>query len=157
MQTNPHDPLNEVEHRLSEWQPATRGLDSDKLLYEAGLQAGQQQQNARPLQFLALACIVLAVGSASLFVWGWAEYSQRQTLAQELKQHQLLALQARAVPTIAITANYVPESNNYLHLRRQAEHHPSEWPISLSTGNVSPPYQPIDIPSASQFDRFLDR
>src|SRR4051794_1228065 len=77
------DDLNEIERRLSAWQPATDDLHPDAMLFAAGRAAGRRGRAA--LLWPAL-CVVLALQAAGLGLWALTEHAACQALARRLDQ-----------------------------------------------------------------------
>jgi hypothetical protein len=83
MDTHPDRPddLNELERRLSAWEPARRGLDPDSMLFAAG-RASARRGRARfawPALTGLLAALAVALGA-----WASAERAGRLALAHQL-------------------------------------------------------------------------
>src|SRR5262245_2702578 len=71
------DDLNDVERRLAAWQPDSGRLDTDAMLFAAGLAAGRRGRG----RFLWPAlCVVLTLQAAGLGVWGLSERAERLAL-----------------------------------------------------------------------------
>lgn len=82
---NSCDSLNALEQRLSHWQPESGGLDSDRLLFAAGMAAAH-----RPLPRLlwpatAGCCAIVAVVMGGLLA---GERTQRLALARQLHERE---------------------------------------------------------------------
>jgi hypothetical protein len=81
---HPHpDDLNDVERRLSGWQPAGDGLDTDAMLFAAG-RASARRGAGRYAWPTVAGC--LAVVAGVLGVWLAAERAERLALVQQLRQ-----------------------------------------------------------------------
>jgi hypothetical protein len=81
---HPHpDDVNDVERRLSGWQPAGDGLDTDAMLFAAG--RASARRGAGRLAWPAVAGC-LAVVTGVLGVWLAAERAERLALVQQLRQ-----------------------------------------------------------------------
>ena len=149
------DHLNEFERRLSAWRPATEGLESDAMLYQAGLQAGRRSRGRSLWPSL---CLALAVACTGLGAWGLSERAEHEALAGQLRAH-MVARRDLPFNVVSVPATYVPTSNDYFQLRRQAEQDLGRWLASIETIGTQSIKQQAgpDILRAGQFDRFRDQ
>lgn len=148
------DHLNDFERQLMQWQPATSGLDSDAMLFRAGLEAGRRNQPAT--LWPAFSVLLLGV-CAGLAAWGWSERAEHRTLAQQIQQNNVK--QDTIAETSVASASYIPSSHDYLQMRRQAEHDLDHWLAAMPQNNsaVPKPMTNPDIPQAGLLKRFLDQ
>jgi hypothetical protein len=147
------DDLNEIERRLSGWQPATENLHPDAMLFAAGQAAGRR---SRILLFWPAACVLLALQAAGLGVWALNEHAACQALARRLEQpgpenRPPSEMAAAREPAFS----YRPSPEDYLSLRHALEQDASGWlsaptptgPLALA----SPPARArIPTPRASE-------
>jgi hypothetical protein len=131
MDTNSHpvkDDLSDLERRLTGWRPAAQGLQTDAMLFAAGLAAARRGRR----RFLAPAlCGLLAVLAVGLGAWGLTERAERRVLAERL---QRLPPPGASSPTDVAEGPRSPEEPapaDYLSLRRRMEQDPSRWLASL--------------------------
>jgi hypothetical protein len=119
------DNLNEVERRLSGWQPASGKLDGDAMLFAAGLAAGRRGRGRLLWPALSL---LLAAQAAGLGAWGMTERAGRQALASRLGGRTPAAIEPGPV-AIAILPDASPTlpPDGYLSRRRQMEQDPGLW------------------------------
>ena len=156
------DHLNEFEQRISAWRPTTEGLESDAMLYQAGLTAGR---NTRGRSFWPSLCLALATACAGLGAWGLVERAEHQALIREgeasteLLKRQMIAKRNMPHDAETVSVSYVPAHNDYFQLRRQAEQDLGRWLASVQTIGVHPIKQPSspDILRAGELDRFRDQ
>jgi hypothetical protein len=99
MDTHPDRPddLNELERRLSAWEPAPEGLDADAMLFAAG------RASARRRLWPALTALTAAVAVA-LGAWGSAERAGRLALARQLGERPAAAPGADPLAPLAAPA-----------------------------------------------------
>jgi hypothetical protein len=147
------DDLNEIERRLSGWQPATEDLHPDAMLFAAGRAAGRRSR--MPLLWPA-ACVFLALQAAGLGVWALNERAACQALARRLEQR---GPEGRPpAETAAVKGSdfsYRPSPEDYLSLRHALEQDSSGWLSSpLPAGPLAlaspPPRALILTPRASE-------
>jgi len=146
----PSDGLNELERRLTTWQPSTAGLASDAMLFAAGRASvrGGKACVAWPIVSgcLALAAVVLGVLLAG-------ERTERLALVRELHQ-QPHDSASDSIPVLVETpATEALAPDGYLALRRQWEEGPRDWAIDPPGTNRAPkrPASPeLPIPRAWQ-------
>ncbi len=123
------DDLNDLERRLSSWQPAADGLDPDAVLFAAG-RASAQPGSVRLLWpaltgLLSVLCVVLGF-------WLAAERSERQTLARQLREHPSVPVNE---PTAAPAADVAPAESDepapdsYFVSHRALEQGLDAWPL----------------------------
>jgi len=131
MDTNSHRPddLKDLEQRLSSWQPAADGLDSDAMLFAAG------RASARPgparlawptlTGLLSVLCVVLGL-------WLTAERSERQALARQLREHQSVPVNeppAAPAADVVPTESDEPAPDSYFVSHRALEKGLDAWPL----------------------------
>jgi hypothetical protein len=131
----PADDLNELERRLSTWQPSTAGLAPEAMLFAAG-RASVRGGKARLAWPVGSACLALAV--VALGVWLAAERSQRRALLAAL--HQRPAEPAAAFPPVPDEkpTTEPPAPDSYLNLRREWERDSGSWAIRPAAPRRAP-------------------
>lgn len=82
---NPCDSLNALEQRLSHWQPDSGGLDSDRLLFAAGMAAARRPTARFIWPAAAGCCAIVAVVLGGLLA---GERTQRLALARQLQERE---------------------------------------------------------------------
>lgn len=130
MDTQSHRPddLNELERRLSSWQPAADGLDSDAVLFAAG-RASARPGSARLVWpaltgLLSVLCVVLGL-------WLTSERDARLALARQLQEHHSAPVNE---PSTAPAADVVPAESDepapdsYFVSHRALEQGLDAWP-----------------------------
>jgi hypothetical protein len=123
----PEDRLNDLERRLSAWQPSAEGLDADRMLFAAGRASARAGAGRFAWPALA-ACFALT--AAALGGWLAAERAGRQELARLLRQQppaRPLAPEAAPTPAAPPPGEPMPPSV-YLAARRALEHGVDAWP-----------------------------
>ncbi|MGH7172156.1 MAG: hypothetical protein ACRELF_13635 [Gemmataceae bacterium] len=143
METHSHRPedLNALERRLSTWQPSSDGLDADAVLFAAG----RASVRPGPARFAWPALTALMTALAVVFgLWLAAERSERQTLAQRLRERppapavNLSPLPAAiAAPVESPSPDDVPP-DSYLASRRALEKGIDAWPVRVVAHAESP-------------------
>jgi hypothetical protein len=159
MDTHDAGDLSELERRLSSWKPASEGLNTEAMLFAAGRAAGRT--GIARIVWPVLACVmtVLAIG---LGVWLESERTERQMLAQQLRQQSPTPRPALTAPSPAVIApinspatdELPPES--FLVAHRALELGLDAWPpraVILVDPSMSP--NPIII-RVGQRDLLLD-
>jgi hypothetical protein len=151
---DPHaeDDLSEVERRLRGWRPDATGLDSDAMVFAAGLAAGR-----RGWLLGTTLCGVFAVLACGLGAWGLSERAERIALAGRVYERAPTAttLEADAV-AMASEGRQPLAPDAYFSLRRQAEDDPSPWPAArLPEAPPPPPPSENEILTAGQRDGLL--
>jgi hypothetical protein len=112
------DDLSDIERRLACWRPTADFLDTDAMLFAAGLAAGRQSRS----RLWPTLCALLIVPMAALGAWAISERSERLTLSHELASHRRLAgASSYASNTRQAPLEYLPSPNDYFHLRRRVE------------------------------------
>lgn len=149
------DDLKALERRLAEWRPATEGLDTDAMLYTAGMEAGRR---GRGRVLWPTLCLALAIACAGLGTWGLTERSEHQALLIQVREH---APTTSNMPSgvMAVSDSYVPSPKDYLQLRRLAEQDPGNWLSSLKQNETQQP-KLVTFPNilrAGEYDRFRDQ
>jgi hypothetical protein len=147
METPPFssDDLNEVERRLSAWQPSTAGLASDAMLFAAGQASAKRGRAwlAWPIISMSLTLVTVALGVALA-----AERTERLALVRELGQRPDGSPAALGPVVFETTATEAPAPDGYFALRRQWEQAPRDQEIGLPAPDRSSktpvtPEQPI--------------
>ena len=149
------DELKALESRLAEWRPATEGLDTDAMLYSAGMEAGRR---GRGRVLWPTLCLALAIACAGLETWGLTERSEHQALLLQVREHAPAMINL-PVEVIAISDSYVPSPKDYLQLRRLAEQDPGNWLSSLQQNEAQQP-KLVTFPNilrAGEYDRLRDQ
>jgi hypothetical protein len=153
------DDLNELERRLSAWQPTSAGLNPDAMLFAAG-RAAARHGSAHLLwpaltAGTTLLAVVLAVG---LF----AERNERLALAQQLRQQTPTTVSIPAppppvVPTESPAADE-PSPNSYLASHRALETGLEDWPARVLVRVETPvsPSPPPPVLQVGQRNTLLD-
>jgi hypothetical protein len=135
------DDLNDLELRLTAWQPSAAGLDADALLFAAG-RASVRPGAGRFAWPAVAAC--LALTTVSLGVWLRVERSERLALAR-LVQPSVPTLAVAPTPPVPVTPPAEPLSpNGYLTVRRRAESDLDTW-LARSAPPTEPPAAPPDF------------
>jgi hypothetical protein len=105
--------LTDLERRLSAWQPATGGLDRDRMLFDAGRAAARAEGRSRYWRLATVALVLVTVTLGELLVH---ERSQRLALEMarpvrrgpaELSPPSLLLTQTPAVEPLAPNSYFV--------------------------------------------------
>jgi hypothetical protein len=125
----PPDDLNEVERRLSAWQPSAAGISPDAMLFAAGRASarGGKAWLAWPVVSGCLALTTVALG-----VWLAAERSERLALLRALERRP----PEPAPAAVETPASEPPAPDSYLTLRRQWEQHPGDGAIRPGPGQT---------------------
>lgn len=163
MDTHSHRPedLNELERRLSAWQPSSAGLNADAVLFAAG-RASVRPGPARIAwpAFTALLTVLAVV----LGLWLAAERSERQALAFRLRERPPAPAvnpspppAANAEPVESPTADE-PAPDSYLASRRALEKGLDAWPsrVVVRGGPTDPSLTNPPILTLGQRDALLD-
>jgi hypothetical protein len=129
MHSHRTDDLNELERRLSSWQPAADCLDADAVLFAAG------RASARPgparLVWPALTGL-LSVLCVALGLWLTAERDERLALARQLSERQSVPINGpTAVPAADVvpTESDEPAPDSYFVSHRALEQGLDAWPL----------------------------
>jgi hypothetical protein len=154
---SPHEEkLSAFERRLAEWRPDSEGLQTDQMLYAAGLAAGKQRRVQ--IAWPAL-CLFLTLTTLASLAWGLVARSVAQPMAIPVHRHGLDA-NGSGITALTSAPAYTPAPNDYLHLRQQIETNPAGWLASSQQSNQqdskSVPMN-SDILKAGQFDRWRDQ
>src|SRR5260370_11387639 len=112
----PADDLNELERRLSAWQPSTTGLAPDAMLFAAGRATARAGKAWLAWPVLSGG---LALAAGVLGVWLAAERSERRALLRALQQRTPKAAPAYTPVPQETPATQAPAADSYLGLRRQ--------------------------------------
>jgi hypothetical protein len=147
------DDLSDVERRVAGWRPASAGLGSDATLYAAGLAAGRRGRGRRLWPAL---CLVLAIQSVGLGIWGLSERAGRRALAGRLAEPSPAP---GAPPAPAGVAPPESSPDGYYHLLRQTEQDPNRWLVSLPSATPRTPLPAPPEPAilrAGQLDSLSD-
>jgi hypothetical protein len=150
--------LSDFERRLADWQPASRGLDADAMLFAAGQAAGRRGSNQ--LVWPAL-CALLAVQAAGLGAWAVSERAERQALASRLPERAPTSGQSPAIVVAVIPGpSYEPSPGDYLSTRRVLEQDPKGWLAAVQLAGPQalgqPPVHPA-ILTPRQRDGLFDQ
>lgn len=129
------DDLNELERRLSGWEPAQQALDADAMLFAAGRAAGQRGAIRRVWPTLTglLGVVVLA-----LLFWGMGERKERVRLADQLR------LQPVPTPPLPHDVSPMPTpaddtgSTAILAVHRALERGQDDWAIQPTKETDAP-------------------
>jgi hypothetical protein len=136
------DDLNELERRLSAWQPATTGLAPEAMLYAAGRASVARSKLwlAWPALYVCLALFSLVLSQRLA-----AERSGRLALIHELQKVMPATALAQSSLEKPKTRTLTPDS--YLALRRQWEEQPEDKAI-VSSGEeeATKPSEPATSP-----------
>jgi hypothetical protein len=147
--------LGDVERLLSTLRPGSNDLDTDVMLFAAGVAAGRQAKGKIVLSTL---CGLLAVATAGLAVWGLAERRERIQLAHHQEEHPSSGVMVRR--TIEPVPNiYEPSNDDYLSLRRSMEADPNGFVAWQPVGNLRPgelPPPEAEILKSGQGTNILD-
>jgi hypothetical protein len=150
--------LTDFECRLAGWQPASRGLDADAMLFAAGQAAGRRGRSQ--LVWPAL-CALLAVQAAGLGAWALSERAERQALASRLPERVPTSGPSRAIAVAVIPApSYEPSPGDYLSTRRLLEQDPKGWLSSVQLAGLKalrPPSAHPAILTPRQRDGLFDQ
>ena len=133
MDTHPHRPdeMNELERRLSAWQPNSAGMDADAVLFAAG-RASVRPGPARfawPALTTVLAALAIVLGLCLV-----DERSERLALAHRLRERPPApAVNSSPRPAVNITPAESPTpdeppTDGYLANRRALERGLEAWP-----------------------------
>ncbi len=154
------DDLNNVEQRLAGWLPAATVLNTDAMLYAAGLAAGRGGRRRERIVWPAV-CVVLLVQAVGLGFWAFSERAERRELARRLMHSAPTPnqLPETAVADAQRPPAYTSSPNDYLQLRQRAEQDPDGWlAMSYSRGRqaIAPPPPGPAILTGGQWDGFPD-
>jgi hypothetical protein len=149
------DDLNNVEQRLASWLPAAEGLNTDAMLYAAGLAAGRRGRIVWPA-----VCVVLLAQAIGVGLWGFSERAERRALASRLNERSPSPIHSPETAVADLPAPpYVPSPNDYLQLRQRAEQDPDGWlAMSIPRGQqaIGPPPPEPAILKGGQRDGLPD-
>jgi hypothetical protein len=151
--------MNELERRLSTWQPTVAGLDPDALLFAAGRASVRPGATRFVWPALTVCVSLLAI---ALGVWLAEERTERLNLARQLRQQsQLLATNPSPSPASDPTPARVeedPPADSYLASLRALDKGLEAWPISsvirADPPGPKPPHSPVL--KAGRLDALLD-
>jgi hypothetical protein len=157
---HPED-MNELERRLSAWQPSGDGLDADAVLFAAG----RASVKPSPARFGWQALTTLLTGLAVvLSLWLVAERNERQVLARRLGEYPLAPIVNPSPPPAAHAAPVEspdpdePAPDSYLASRRALEKGLDAWPsrVVLRSGPTDPSLTNPPILTLGQRDALLE-
>jgi hypothetical protein len=150
--------LSDFERRLADWQPASRGLDADAMLFAAGQAAGRRRRSQ--LLWPAV-CALLAVQAAGLGAWALSERAERQALASRLRENAPPPGVPSATAIVVLPQPaYTPGPGDYLSLRQLMERDPNSWLAAPQPAEPPAPGPPPPEPAvlrAGQWDGWLDQ
>ncbi|HTU16559.1 MAG TPA: hypothetical protein VMG10_00735 [Gemmataceae bacterium] len=140
--------LNELERRLSAWQPSPAGLDADTMLFAAGRAsaASSPARFAWPGLSLVLTALTIVLSMALA-----AERGERQALARQLRENQQPpSAIASPSPAANVAAEELPVSDepppdSYLASRRALEKGMDAWPVRVVV-HAGPPEPSVPNP-----------
>jgi hypothetical protein len=137
----PPGDLNDLERRLTGWQPSPTTGNADAMLFAAGQASLRGLARAR-LAWAVLACALLLL-CVGLTGWLTVERTERQHLEQILADSSRLISPALDDPDVPAS----PENpiDNYLILRNRAV----EQGVDAATPYGRPPLEPSPAPPAS--------
>jgi hypothetical protein len=163
MATHSHHPedVNELERRLSSWQPSRDGLDADAVLFAAG----RASVRPGPARFVWPALTVLLTALAAALGLGLTtERSERLVLAQRLREHPPAPAvnpspppAAHAAPAESLAADE-PAPESYLASRRALEKGLDAWPsrVVVRSGPEDPSLTNPPVLTPGQRDALLE-
>jgi hypothetical protein len=137
----PEDELTDLEHRLRQWQPASLGLDRDRMLFAAGQAAARGE------------------------VWGWAPLGSVAALAMAVvmlgflfvrERGERRALEVRIARQLAVPK--IPAPAVELAVAPIVEHPPAADSYLMLTRNMlaaGPEMTPSQAPDTTPVDRAL--
>jgi hypothetical protein len=159
--SNRSEELNDLERRLSAWQPHSAGLDVDAMLFTAG----RASMRPSPGRFVWPALAVLMTASSLVLgMWLADERHERLSLVSRLQEHPT----APAVnPSLLSAVNTIAEEptlsdelppNSYLASRRALEKGLDAWPIRavVHAGPTNPSVANPTILRLGQRDALLE-
>lgn len=161
MDTNHHpEDLNELERRLSAWQPEGEGLDADAVLFAAG-RASVPPSKARFLWPALTACLTGLALVLGLCLK--AEHAERLALAQQMRRQTPAPDPKPAPPVEASPAESSPSEDvprsGVLAAHRLLERGLEDWPDGRAMARAETPgpspYDP-HILHVGQRDLLLD-
>jgi hypothetical protein len=133
MDKHPHRPedLNELERRLSAWQPSSEALDPDAVLFAAG----RASMRSGPARFVwpALSALLTALAIV-LGAWLMNERNERLALARRLHERPTappLNSSPAPAPNVGLSESpdlEEPKADSYLASRRALEKGLDAWP-----------------------------
>jgi len=125
--TTPPGDLNDVERRLTEWQPSAIGLEVDRLMFAAG-RASARSGRIWPIVSAGLALTVMALGIGLAH-----ERSARLELAMQLRDAAPAVAPARGSelgPAESTPTSPTPaQPASYLAARRALTEDLDSWPV----------------------------
>lgn len=129
MDANDAGDLNELERRLSSWQPAAEGLSTDAMLFAAGRAAAGK--SAARFVWPALACL-MTLAAIVLGIRLSSERTERQMLAKRLHEQSPAPTRppspsSESVPLPAPAAEEL-SPDSFLASHRALEHGLDSWP-----------------------------
>jgi hypothetical protein len=138
MDRNPDNDLNDLEQRLTAWQPTTAGLNHDAMLFAAGRASARSAvgRMAWPILSATLALIVAGQGA-----WLAAERAERLALARQLQPRD-----PEPAPPASSPAPAPLPPDSYLALRRSLEQDVVAWaprPAAASPPDLDSPSPPV--------------
>jgi hypothetical protein len=128
MDANQPNDLNDLERRLSAWQPAGDQLNAEAMLFAAGRAAGRGGSGR--FVWPALACLMTGL-SAVLGVWLASERHEKQMLAQRLQERSPASFPASAPAVNAPDEPSMedqPSPDSYFAAHRALEQGLDAWP-----------------------------
>jgi hypothetical protein len=163
MDKHSHRPedLNELERRLSAWQPSRDALDADSVLFAAGRASVQPG----PIRFVwpALSALLTALAIA-LGLWLVSERNERLALARRLHERSIAPVVNSSPAPVSNTAPTEspdldePEPDSYLASRRALEKGLDAWPsrVVVRSGPTDPSLTNPPILTLGQREALLD-
>jgi hypothetical protein len=156
MATNSHDgekDVTDLERRLAGWSPGADGLETDAMLFAAGLAAGRRG-NVRIISLTV--CGFLAAVATGLGIWGLSERAERLSLAQRIRERSP-SINASGPTAVVMIPRilYEPSPDDYLSMRRLLEQ--DNLP-ELPAPGPNPPEPPPEpsVPMLGQRDALID-
>jgi hypothetical protein len=143
MDAHPDD-LNDLERRLTAWQPAADGVDADRMLFEAGQATARFRYNRRVVLFhLVLATVCC--------IWALIEHFERTALARRVQE---LSAPAAPAPVSPEPSPEPPSPHSLLASHRVLDRGLDAWPAP-EPGPESPSAPARPILRAGQTDALL--
>jgi hypothetical protein len=97
--------LSELERRMAAWRPTSRGLDRDRMLYEAGRAAARADGRVHSWRLATAALILMVVGLGGMLM---RERSQRHAMEVALAARTRPSRSASPVPLLSATTAIEP-------------------------------------------------